>query len=101
VVHISHYTTVRGPDILCNVIVWAYVTFYQINKFFVRIFFFNIGKTPLQQVEMVLRAEFGPRAVVWRPCSIVTPLVERSLHKVVWLSYSLSSGTLFTFTVSR
>jgi len=31
---ISHYTTVRGPDILCNVIVSGYVTFYQNFKVF-------------------------------------------------------------------
>ena len=35
--HISYYTTVRGPDFLLNVIVLEYVTFYQINKFFVNI----------------------------------------------------------------
>jgi len=33
--HISYYTTVRGPDILRNVIVSGYDLFYQINKFFV------------------------------------------------------------------
>jgi len=32
---ISHCTTVRGPDVLCNVIFSWYVTFYQINKSFV------------------------------------------------------------------
>jgi len=30
--HIGHDTTVRGPDILRNVIVSGYVTFYQIEK---------------------------------------------------------------------
>jgi len=29
---VSFYATVRGPDILRNVIVLGYVTFYQINK---------------------------------------------------------------------
>ena len=33
--HISYYTTVRGSDILRNVIVSVYVIFYQIKKFFV------------------------------------------------------------------
>jgi len=33
--HISYYTTVRGPEILRNVIVSGYLTFRQINKFFV------------------------------------------------------------------
>jgi len=31
----SHYTTVRGPDILRNRIVSGYVAFYEIHKFFV------------------------------------------------------------------
>jgi len=31
--HKSCYTTVRGPDILRNVIASGYVTFYQIKKF--------------------------------------------------------------------
>jgi len=33
--------TIPGPDNLRNVIVTGYVTFYQINKFFVKILFFN------------------------------------------------------------
>jgi len=37
----SYYTTVRGPDILRNVIVSTYVNFYQINKFFGNILFFQ------------------------------------------------------------
>jgi len=40
--HISFYTPVRGLDILPNVIVLGYVTFYQINKCFVkRLLFFH------------------------------------------------------------
>ena len=39
--HISYYTTVRGPDILRNVVVSEYVTFYQINKRFVNNPFFH------------------------------------------------------------
>jgi len=38
--HISNYTTVRGPDNLRNVSVSVYVTFYQINMFFVNILIF-------------------------------------------------------------
>jgi len=48
----------QGLDILRNVIVSVYATFYQI-KVFVKIFFI-IDKTSS-------RAGFGPRAVVWRP----------------------------------
>ena len=33
-IFISNYTEVRGPDILRNVIVSGYITFYQNNKFF-------------------------------------------------------------------
>ena len=38
---ISYCTTVRGPDILRNVIFSGYVTLYQINTFFVNILFFH------------------------------------------------------------
>jgi len=41
--HISYCTTVREPDILCDVIFSGYVTFYQISTFFANIFFI-IGK---------------------------------------------------------
>ena len=37
--HISYCTTLRGPDNLRHVIFSGYVTFYQINTFFVKIFF--------------------------------------------------------------
>jgi len=37
--HISDYTTVRGPDILRQAVVSGYVTFCQISKYFVNIFF--------------------------------------------------------------
>jgi len=37
----SHYTTVRGPDILRNRIVSGYITFYEINKFFANTLFFH------------------------------------------------------------
>jgi len=39
--HISYCTTVRGPDILRNVIVPEDVTFHQINKFFVDTLLFH------------------------------------------------------------
>jgi len=39
--HISCRTTIRGLDILRNVIVSGYITFYQINKCFVNILFFH------------------------------------------------------------
>jgi len=39
--HISYYTTVRGLDILRNAIVSGYVTFCQINNFFVNILFYD------------------------------------------------------------
>ena len=68
----SYYSSVRGshklllnsprPDILHNVIVSGNVTFCQINKFFFVILIFLIGK-------MFALAGFGPRAIVWRPCS--------------------------------
>jgi len=40
---ISYCTTVRGPDILRHAIFSGYVTFGQINTFFVKLFFI-IGK---------------------------------------------------------
>jgi len=46
--HISHYTTVRLPDISHNVIVSGLVTFYQINKFFVNRLFFIVDKMSSQ-----------------------------------------------------
>jgi len=38
---ISYCTTARKPDILRNVIFWRYVTFYQINTFFVNVLFLH------------------------------------------------------------
>jgi len=38
--HISYHTPVRMPDFLRNVVVSGYVTLYEINKFFVCIYFF-------------------------------------------------------------
>jgi len=42
--HISYYTTVRGSEILRNLIVSGCVKFYQINECFVQILFFIIVK---------------------------------------------------------
>jgi len=54
--HISYSATVRGSGIFRNVIVSGYVTFYQINTFFVNILYFHYWQN-------------GPRAGVWRLCS--------------------------------
>jgi len=51
---------VRGPNILQNVIVSGYVTFYQINKLYVNVSFFIIDK-------MSSRAGFSLWAIIWRP----------------------------------
>jgi len=55
--HIRYNTAVRGPDILHNVIVSGYVTF------FVSI----LAKWLLGPDGMASRAGSSPRAVVWRP----------------------------------
>jgi len=57
--HISNYTTFQVSDILRNVIVSGYDTFYQIKIFSKIYYFFIIDK-------MSSRDGFGPRAVVWR-----------------------------------
>jgi len=51
---------------LRNVIVSGYLTFIQINKFFVNNFSL-LTKCLCGPDEMALRAGFGPRVVVWRP----------------------------------
>jgi len=43
-VHINYHTTVRGLDILHNEIILGYVTFFQINKLFVNIYFSLLTK---------------------------------------------------------
>jgi len=43
--HISDYTTVRRPDIVRNVIVSGYVTFYTNHKFFVKLLLFHYRQT--------------------------------------------------------
>jgi len=62
------FTEHQGADILRNLIVSAYVTFYQIKKFFVN-FLFIIDN-------MSWRVGFGPRAVVWRPRSKTSQLTD-------------------------
>jgi len=62
--HISYSTTVRGPDILLNVIFSRYVTF-QINTFFVKTLFFHYWQNLFcGRVKWLRRSDFGPRAVV-------------------------------------
>jgi len=56
----SYYTTVRGPDILPNVIVSGYVTFYNSKNFRKYVIFSLL-------TEIASRARFGPRVVVWKP----------------------------------
>jgi len=56
----NYYTTLPEPYILHNVIFLMYVTFYQINKFF--IIFVNLVFLIIDK--MSLRGRFGPRAVV-------------------------------------
>ena len=75
------YTTVRGPDILRNVVVSGNVAFYQINKFSVDICFFVIDK-------IASRGGFGPRAVVWRPWS-------KAKFNWSWLSVAQGSHLFF------
>jgi len=47
-----------------NVIVAGYVTFYEINTFFINLLFFIVDKMYLRPEEMVSSAGIGPRAVV-------------------------------------
>ena len=86
--HINYYTTVRGPNILGDVKVSGYVTFYQINKYFVDVVVFRYWQIILAagnhgfagRMEwlrapdaMVSRARLGPRAVV---CSMENHLLR-------------------------
>jgi len=66
--HIRYYTTVRGQDILRNVIVSGYIAFHQINKFFVNIVCFSlVTKCFRGSDETTSRAGFGSWRVVRRP----------------------------------
>jgi len=56
--HISQSTTVRGPVILRNVIFSGYVTFYQINIFFVNTFSL-LARCVLRPSETASQVEFG------------------------------------------
>jgi len=71
---ISDYTIVQGPGILHNVNVSGYVTFCEINEFFVYIFFFVIDK-------ISLRAGFGPPAIVWRPLLYILDKAARTVYR--------------------
>jgi len=64
--HITYCTTVRGPGILRHVIFSGCVTFYQVNTFFVNIFFSLLAKCVLRPAEMAAQVGFVPRVVVWR-----------------------------------
>jgi len=76
--HISYYTIVWGPDILRNVFVSVYVTFYQINTFLLLCYFFIIDK-------IASRAGFGQRDVVWRP--MINDLLSLTLQSRQCNSY--------------
>jgi len=62
--HISYCKTVRGSDILRNVIFSGHVPFYQINRFFVNKLFFHCWQNALRPGGMASQVEFGTRAVV-------------------------------------
>jgi len=64
--HISYCKIVRGPDILRNPIFSGYVTFCQINTFFVNIIFFRYWQNVLRPGEIASQVGCGPRAVVQR-----------------------------------
>ena len=49
------HKTVRGPDILLNVIASGYVTFSQINKFFVNVLFFHYIRNDFAGLSLVSR----------------------------------------------
>jgi len=57
---LNYYIIGRGPDILCNVMVSGYVTFYQISKYF------SLLTKCLPPDQMVSRVGFGLWEVVWR-----------------------------------
>jgi len=62
--HKSYYTKDRGLNILRDVIVLGYVTFYQINKVFHKYIFSLLTKCLRGPCEMALRAGFFPWAAV-------------------------------------
>jgi len=64
--HISYCATFQGPDILHNVIVLGYVTFYQIKNFCKYIIVSLLTKCLRGPDEMAAWAGFGPRVTVWR-----------------------------------
>jgi len=62
--HISYCKTVRGSDILRNVIFSGHFPFYQINRFFVNIIFFHYCQNALWPGGMASQVRLGTRAVV-------------------------------------
>jgi len=64
--HVSNYRTGQGPDILqCDC--FGISRILPINEFFANMLFLIFDKMSLWPDEMVSRAGFDPRAVVWRP----------------------------------
>ena len=63
--HISYCTTLRGPDILCNMIFSGYITFYQIDTLFANIHFFRYWQNVFCGW-VASQVGFVPRAVVRR-----------------------------------
>jgi len=73
----SYYTTVPGPDILHNVIV------YQIFNFFVNLLFFIIDKMSLRSDEN------GFAGRIWSAGrSLVTPAFDHSLQQSMFGAFS-------------
>jgi len=61
--HISYYITVRGPDILRNVIFLGYVPFYPINAFFVNTLYFLYWQNVFcDRVKWLRRSNLAPGA---------------------------------------
>ena len=93
--HTCYYTIVRGPDILHNVNVSRYVTFYQINKCFVNILFFQYSQKVSTGRMKRMAAGYGWRAVVWIPLAYaieghfaVHCFVIAALRSILHLFYS-------------
>ena len=71
---------VRGPDILHNVIVSGYVTFYQISEFFVNMLFFQCWQNVFALGELASRAGCGPYDLqVFAPMKTCTNVGRKKL----------------------
>jgi len=85
--HISYYTTLRGPDLLRNVIVTEYVIFNHISKCFVNIFFCHYWQNLCGRMKMASRAGWnGLTGWIWSAGRrLETPglvLLEDSIHSL-------------------